>query len=102
MIAAGTSVHANLLPFSIGKPIEHAVVQLNECIQQSAGRIKLECQASFGEIDLHARGVGIQTVANIVRRSLNKIFQEHLARISAQSVLRIEQARSEERRVLKE
>src|SRR5580692_1055165 len=92
MVAAGASVHSNFLPLSIRKLIEHAVVQLNECIQQSAGGIELECQAPFRKVDLHAHGVGFQTLTNVPRCILNKVFQERLARIPVQYTLRIEQA----------
>src|SRR5579864_8262128 len=94
MIATGAGVYSNLLPLRIRKLIEYAVVQINERIQQSPGGIEFERQTSFCKIDLHARGVGFQTLADISRCILNEIFQESLARISVQAALRIEQAQS--------
>jgi hypothetical protein len=87
-------VHSNFIPVRIRKLIEYAVVQINERVQQSLGGVEFERQASFRKIDLHARGIGFQTLPDISRRILNEIFQESLVRISVQAALRIEQAQS--------
>src|SRR5580692_3764980 len=97
MIAAGASVHSDLLTLNIRKPVEHAVVQLYECFQQSARGVELECQASFREIDLHTRCAGFQTLTNISRCILNQIFKKCFARISVQATPGIEEAQRRRR-----
>ena len=91
MIASGASVYSNLRPLSIRKLIENAVVQFNECVQQSAGGIESERQASFGEIDLHAGCAGQQAFTDVPFRFVNQVLKERLVRIFGHTVLRIEQ-----------
>ena len=66
MVAAGTGVNSDALPFRGGK--ERSSTRLFKSMkefEQSTRGIEFERQPPFGEVDLDARGAGIQTFPNI-------------------------------------
>ncbi len=93
-IAAGAGVYSDPVAFGCSEAIENAVVQVNKCVQHSARWIELQCQSAFSEVDLHARSVAFQTLANVLLRFTDEIFQERFPRIPIDATLRIEQTQS--------
>jgi len=85
-------MHSDPLSFSWVETIKHAVVQCDECIQHSAGRIEFQRQSSFSEVNLHACRVSFETLADVAFCFANKIFQERVPRIPIDAILRIKQA----------
>src|SRR5208283_1918375 len=94
LVASWASVHPNFAALLPIEAIEHPVVQLDERVQESAGRIKLQGQASLGEIHLHAMSAGREALPDVTFPLGYEIIQKLLTWVGRQFVRRIKQAES--------
>ena len=81
LVAAGAGVDADLRPLLVGELVEHPVVQVDERVEQAAGRIELERQARLGEVDLDDRAA-LEAAADLRRRLGDEVLEEGLARVA--------------------
>ena len=64
-VAAGAGVDADALAVLGGEPRQREVVQVDEAVQQVAGRVDLDRQPALREVDLHLVGALAQAVADL-------------------------------------
>src|ERR1700685_3165388 len=64
-IAAGAGMNADALSLLDGKPRQREVVQLDEIVQEIAGRVDLDRKTTFREVDLYFVRALPQAVADL-------------------------------------
>ena len=81
-IAAGTGVHADPLALLGREPRQRQVVQVDETVQETAGRIDLHRQTALGEVDLDLVGAFLEAAADLRFVLRQQIVDELLARVA--------------------
>jgi hypothetical protein len=74
-------VDADLATLGRRKAVQYGVVQVDERPQQSGRGVKLQRKARFGEVNLDANGLRIETLTNVAFRFIKQMVQELFARI---------------------
>src|ERR1700691_3569253 len=91
-VAAWTGMHANTLALLRRKAIEHLAIQRDEVMQQAAGRVEFEGEASLREIDLYAIGSLREATPDIGGGFGYQVREERLARVPRNFRTRVKQA----------
>ena len=91
-VAAGAGVHADALAVLGGEPRQGQVVQVDEAVQQVAGRVDLDRQPPLGEVDLHLVRALPQAVADLGLVLAQQVVDELLAGVAGDLVGRVHEA----------
>src|ERR1700690_172103 len=85
-------VHPQVLALAVGELGKREIVQIDEALEKSAGRIEAQRKGSLGEIDLDLVGPLLEAAPNLFDMLLQKGLDERFARIGRDSLVRIHQA----------
>ena len=96
-VAAGAGVDADAPAVLGGEPRQRQVVQVDEAVEELAGRVDLDRQPPFGEVDLDLVRALPQAVADLGLVLAQQVVDELLAGIAGDLVGRVHQAQGRRR-----
>jgi hypothetical protein len=85
-------VLADAAAFVVVEALEHAVVERDEACEQPSGRIELDRESAFGEVDLDAVGAAGERAPDVALRLGDEVVEELLPLIAVDPGGRVEQA----------
>ena len=91
-IPAGTSVHTYAAALFGGESREGKIVEIDETVEKIPGRIDLDRETAFGEVDLDLVRALLQAIANLDLVLSQQVLDEFLARVPGNIVRRIHKA----------
>ena len=83
LVAAETGVHTDAAPLIVGEAVEHAVVEIDEALQEPSRPVEQQRQTGLGEVDLDVAGPGVETAADVGLGFVDEIGEERVARYPA-------------------
>ena len=81
-VAAGTRVHADALALGVREPRQREIVEVDEAVQQLPGRIDLDREPPFGEVDLHLVRALVEAAPDFRLVLAQQVVDELLARVA--------------------
>ena len=96
-IAAGTSVHSDPLSILGREMREGKIIEVDEAMQQLAGRIEFHRQPPFREVDLNFVRALVQAAADLGFMLAEQVFDELFARVAGNLLGRVHQAQRRRR-----
>src|SRR5207248_6089929 len=91
LVPARAGVYADPGAFLGGEPVEHGVVEVDELPQQPAGRVQLQRQAAFGEVDLHTVRTGVEAAPDVGLGLVHQIGDERFLAVPVDPVAGVDQ-----------
>lgn len=58
-------MHADAAALVVAEVSEHVIVEIDELLEQSAGRVELQGEPTFGEVDLHRISAGVEAATDV-------------------------------------